>query len=180
MDNGTNINIYKTVLDLNNISRQIKITVDNISQVFVNGRYMMPAMPMNFKNPTDNTTGNPKNPEPGTVWEEVYKLPEALGIKPGDSEYYEPGELKNLDSKEEWAFDSESKTLYLYGSDNFNPNTDTVRVRILDSFLSFFKVNNVKFKNIHFFAGSFLFTEGDYLSIEDSKFTFNTDYGFKA
>ena len=29
---------------------------------------MIPAMPVNFKNPTDPTTGNPDNPEPGTVW----------------------------------------------------------------------------------------------------------------
>ena len=42
--------------------------VDNITQVFVSGRYMIPAMPMNFKNPTDPTTGNPNNPEPGTIW----------------------------------------------------------------------------------------------------------------
>ena len=36
---------------------------------------MIPAMPMNFKNPTDNTTGNPKNPEPGTVWAGIGRSP---------------------------------------------------------------------------------------------------------
>ena len=59
-------NIYKAVLDMDNISKQINKPVDNITGVFVNGRYMIPAMPMNFKNPTDNTTGNPKNREPGS------------------------------------------------------------------------------------------------------------------
>jgi len=49
-------NIYKAVLDMDNISKQINKPVDNITGVFVNGRYMIPAMPMNFKNPTDNTT----------------------------------------------------------------------------------------------------------------------------
>ena len=29
---------------------------------------MIPAMPYNFKNPTDPTIGNPNNPEPNTVW----------------------------------------------------------------------------------------------------------------
>ncbi len=51
LDNGTSISIYKTVIDFDNISKEIMTPVDNISQVFVNGRYMIPAMPMNFKNP---------------------------------------------------------------------------------------------------------------------------------
>jgi len=73
-------NIYKTVLDMDNISKQINKPVDNITGVFVNGRYMIPAMPMNFKNPTDNTTGNPKNREPGTVWAGIGKSPSKLDM----------------------------------------------------------------------------------------------------
>ncbi len=75
LDNGTTINIFKTVIDFDNITREIMKPVDNITQVFVNGRYMIPAMPMNFKNPTDPTTGNPNNPEPGTVWAGIGRSP---------------------------------------------------------------------------------------------------------
>ena len=49
MGNG----IYKAVLDLDSISSQIMTPTENIYGVFVDGRYMMPAMPINFKNPTN-------------------------------------------------------------------------------------------------------------------------------
>ena len=62
LDNETIISIYTTVVDFDNISREIKTPISSIYQLFVNDRYMIPAMPMNFKNPTDPTTGNPKNP----------------------------------------------------------------------------------------------------------------------
>ena len=68
LDNGTSISIYKTVVDFDNISKEIRTPIRSIYQLFVNDRYMIPAMPMNFKNPTDPTTGNPKNPEPNTIW----------------------------------------------------------------------------------------------------------------
>ena len=38
------LTIYKAVLDMDNISKQINKTVDNITGVFVNGRYMIPAL----------------------------------------------------------------------------------------------------------------------------------------
>ena len=159
-------NIYKTVLDMDNISKQINKTVDNITGVFVNGRYMIPAMPMNFKNPTDNTTGNPKNPEPGTVWAGIGKSPfntvsdvEAGGDEDEDAtipDYgsYVPGDLANLDNNEEWSFDAATKTLYLYPSDNNTTPSSNVRVRVRDRFLYFAYSDNIEFKNIHFFAGS--------------------------
>jgi len=77
LDNGTSINIYKTVINFDNISREIKTPISSIYQVFVNDRYMIPAMPMNFKNPTDPTTGNPKNPEPNTIWSLSQRTEEA-------------------------------------------------------------------------------------------------------
>jgi hypothetical protein len=118
---------------MDNISKQINKPVDNITGVFVNGRYMIPAMPMNFKNPTDNTTGNPKNREPGTVWAGIGKSPfkTESDVDPGEDEdaeetttvygsdgsayvnNYVPGDLANLDYPEEWAFDSGNNTLYL-------------------------------------------------------------------
>ncbi|MDP7465451.1 MAG: LamG domain-containing protein, partial [Candidatus Marinimicrobia bacterium] len=189
LDNGTSINIYKTVLSFDNISREIMTHVDNISQVFVNGRYMIPAMPMNFKNPTDPTTGNPNNPEPGTVWAGIGRSPfsypadhtDLLG-KPSwgpDSawghDWYMPGKLEHLDNPEEWAFDSANNTLYLYASDNYTPSSTNVRVRVRDRYLAFTHSDNIEFKNIHFFAGSLYFYNNSYITFEDSKFSFSTD-----
>jgi len=189
LDNGTSISIYKTVIDFDNISREIMTHVDNISQVFVNGRYMIPAMPMNFKNPTDPTTGNPNNPEPGTVWAGIGRSPfsypadhtDLLG-KPSwgpDSEWkhewYMPGKLEHLDNPEEWAFDSANKTLYLYASDNYTPTSNNVRVRVRDRFMSIGHSYNFEFKNIHFFAGSIKMVGCGHWTIEDSKFSFSTD-----
>jgi len=205
-DNYTNSdghNIYTTVLDMDNISKQINKHVDNITGVFVNGRYMIPAMPMNFKNPTDNTTGNPKNREPGTVWAGIGKSPfktesdedagEDEDEEDGDetttvygsdgSAYvnnYVPGDLSNLDYPEEWAFDSGNNTLYLYASDNYTPTSTNVRVRVRDRFLYFAYSDNIEFKNIHFFAGSVRFWESSYLTIEDSKFSFSGEMGLNG
>jgi len=197
------LTIYKAVLDMDNISKQINKPVDNITGVFVNGRYMIPAMPMNFKNPTDNTTGNPKNREPGTVWAGIGKSPfktesdedagededeededETTTVYGSDgSAYvndYVPAQLENLDFPEEWAFDSGNKTLYLYASDNYTPTSTNVRVRVRDRFLYFAYSDNIEFKNIHFFAGSVRFWESSYLTIEDSRFSFSGDMGLQG
>ncbi len=194
-DNYTNSDghtIYKTVLDMDNISKQINKTVDNITGLFVNGRYMIPAMPMNFKNPTDNTTGNPKNPEPGTVWAGIGKSPfnTVSDIDPGEDEdegatipdygSYVPGDLANLDNNEEWSFDPATKTLYLYPTDNNTTPSSNVRVRVRDRFLYFAYSDNIEFKNIHFFAGSVNFFESSYLTIEDSRFSFSGDMGLNG
>jgi len=185
LENGTTINIYKTVLDFDNISREIMKPVDNITQVFVNGRYMIPAMPMNFKNPTDPTSGNPNNPEPGTIWSGIGKspflYPEDSSQWPNEQGYswFMPGELKYLDSPEEWAFDPLNKTLYLYASDNYTPSSSNVRVRVRGRVLNFRAAYNFMLKNLHFFAGSFQIDGSSYWTIEDSKFSFSADMGLQ-
>ncbi len=185
LDNGTTINIYKTVINFDNITREIMTPVDNITQVFVNGRYMIPAMPLNFKNPTDPTTGNPMNPEPGTVWADLgrspFRYPEYdNGTWHLGRDWYMPAQLENLDFPEEWAFDSGNKTLYLYASDNYTPTSTNVRVRVRDRYLTFTHSDNIEFKNIHFFAGSFYFYNSSYITFEDSKFSFNSDMGLRS
>jgi hypothetical protein len=151
--------------------------VDNITQVFVNGRYMIPAMPMNFKNPTDPTTGTPRNPEPGTIWEGIGSSP-FITSPEGITWTYMPGKLENLDYPEEWAFDSQSKTLYLYASDNYTPTSTNVRVRVRDRVLTFDGAHNFEFKNIDFFAGSVKFQgSSSHWTIEDSKFSFSSEVG---
>ena len=187
LDNGTSISIYKTVIDFDNISKEIMTPVDNISQVFVNGRYMIPAMPMNFKNPTDPTTGNPNNPEPGTVWAKIGRSPFSYPASDtqtwgpdadprfGNHDWYVPAKLEHLDYPEEWAFDPSNKTLYLYASDNYTPTSNNVRVRVRDRFMSIAHAHNIEFKNIHFFAGSIRMRSNQFWTIEDSKFSFSTD-----
>jgi len=204
LDNGTSISIYKTVVDFDNISKEIRTPIRSIYQVFVNDRYMIPAMPMNFKNPTDNTTGNPQNPEPNTIWSLSKKTEEEKTIEEveGDnSSFYDnatkapwgfdkeigflvpnevtyvPGSLEFLDAPEEWAFDSDNKTLYLYASDNFTPNSTNVRVRVRDRFLNIRESSNIKFKNIDFSAGSINLRGSKYFTLEDCKFSFSSDMG---
>jgi len=192
LDNGTIINIYKTVINFDNITREIMKPVDNITQVFVNGRYMIPAMPMNFKNPTDNTTGTPRNPEPGTVWAGIGRSPflypaddsKTWGAdadpRYGNYEHYFPGKLNNLDYPEEWAFDPQSNTLYLYASDNYTPTSTNVRVRVRDRVLTFRSAYNFEFKNIDFFAGSIGLEGSSYWTFENSKFSFSADMGLRG
>jgi len=184
LDNGTSISIYKTVIDFDNITKEIMKPVDNISQVFVNGRYMIPAMPMNFKNPTDPTTGNPNNPEPGTVWAGIGRSPFSYSANDTSSwgpksqwghDWYMPGGLEHLDNPEEWAFDSANNTLYLYASDNYTPSSTNVRVRIRDRIMNFDAAYNFAIKNVHFFAGSVRTGGSSYWTIEDSKFSFSSD-----
>ena len=139
--------IYKAVLDLDSISDQIKTPVNSIHSVFVDGRYMIPAMPTNFKNPTDPTTGNPKNPEPGTVWEKKLQSP-TVSPQNVDPLGYMPGNIAYLDTLEEWSFNPDNNTLYLYASNNYIPTSTNVRVRVRDKFLSFQAADNIEFRKI--------------------------------
>jgi len=204
LDNGTSINIFKTVINFDNISREIKTPISSIYQLFVNDRYMIPAMPMNFKNPTDKTTGNPQNPEPNTIWslskkteeektiEEVeddnssyfdnatkapWGFDKEIGFLVPNKVSYVPRSLEFLDAPEEWAFDSDNKTLYLYASDNFTPNSTNVRIRVRDRFLNIRESSNITFKNIDFFAGSINLRGSKYFTLEDCKFSFSSDMG---
>ena len=134
---------------------------------------MIPALPMNIKNPTDPTKGNYHNPEPGTIWSWQKETDPA--ISPDNSSNWLVADPSNLDSLEEWAFDNESKKLYLYASENFIPSQTNVRVRIRDRFVSINESEKITIKNIHFFAGSLELIDSDYLTIEDSKFSFSSD-----
>jgi len=210
-DNGTSISIYKTVVDFDNISKEIRTPIRRIYQLFVNDRYMIPAMPMNFKNPTDPTTGNPKNPEPNTIWSLWKRTEEAAIVQVDDEDTideenidnstmydnatmlaqsispsgrpsskggpYVPGSLEFFDGVEEWAFDNYTKTLYLYASDNFTPNSTNVRIRVRDRFVNIRNSENITFKNIDFFAGSITIRGTKHFTLENCRFSFNSDMG---
>ena len=98
-----------------------------------------------------------------------------VAISPDNNSNWLVADPSNLDSLEEWAFDNESKKLYLYASDNFIPSQTNVRVRIRDRFVSINESDKITLKNIHFFAGSLELIDSDYLTIEDSRFSFSSD-----
>ena len=92
-------------------------------------------------------------------------------------ESYIPGDLAYLDAPEEWAFDQDTETIYLYPSEDYIPNEINVRIRVRDRFVNIHNSDRLTFKNIHFYAGSVNFKDTDYLTVEDSKFSFSIDMG---
>jgi len=214
LDNGTIISIYKTVVDFEKISKEVRTPIRRIYQLFVNDRYMIPAMPMNFKNPTDPTTGNPNNPEPNTVWslskrieeEEIAEIEdednesqtseegidnstlydnasmEDMGFvlhprgRPGTlGGKYVPGSREFFDGVEEWAFDNNTRTIYLYASDNFTPNSTNVRIRVRDRIMNLRIAENITFKNIDFFAGNINIDGVWRFTLENCRFSYSAD-----
>ncbi len=161
--------IYKTVIDFDSLSYNNLFPVDSIYSVFVNDRYMIMSMPVNFKNPTDPTTGNPQNPEPGTLFSLKIQSPLIYDLG------YQPGTLADLDTLEEWSFDPSTSTLYLYPSPGYIPTPTNVRVRIGTVMLAFQDCDSLQFKNLHFYSGSLTGYACDHFTIEDSKFSFSVD-----
>ena len=161
--------IYKTVIDFDSLSYNNLFPVDSIYSVFVNDRYMIMSMPVNFKNPTDPTTGNPQNPEPGTLFSLKIQSPLIYDLG------YQPGTLADLDTLEEWSFDPSTSTLYLYPSPGYIPTPTNVRVRIGTVMLAFQDCDSLQFKNLHFYSGSLKGYACDHFTIEDSKFSFSVD-----
>ena len=162
--------IYKTVIDFDLLSSAYGIRTDSVYTVFVNDRYMMMSMPVNFKNPTDPINGDPKYAAPGTIGTLKIKSP----LHHLD-EGYQPGELANLDTLEEWSFDPETSTLYLYPSPGNIPTSNNVRIRTREMLVEIIKSDLMEFRNLHFFSGPLFATDSDYLTVEDSKFSFSSD-----
>ena len=215
LDNGSSISIYKTVVDFDKISKEVGTPIRRFYQLFVNDRYMIPAMPYNFKNPTDPTIGNPNNPEPNTVWS-LSKRPEQAEIPEVEDEdnetqtlaaeapdnstlndnatladsgfvlhpkgrpgkfggRYFPGSMGFFDGVEEWAFDNNTRTIYLYASDNFIPNSTNVRIRVRDRIMNLRIADYITFKNIDFFAGNMNIDGVHRLTFENCRFSHSTD-----
>ncbi len=214
-DNGTSISIYKTVVDFDKISREVRTPIRRIYGLFVNDRYMIPAMPYNFKNPTDPTIGNPNNPEPNTVWSMstrpvLAEIPEVedednetqvlAAEEPDNSSLYDnetladigfikhpggrpgkhggkyfPGSMEFFDGVEEWAFDNNTRTISLYASDNFTPNSTNVRIRVRDRIMNLRIADYITFKNIDFFAGNMNIDGAWRLTFENCRFSHSTD-----
>ena len=161
--------VYKAVLDMGAISKKAKTFIDTIYGVFVDDRYMIPAMPTNFKNPTDPTTGNKDNPEPNTVWAKSDGAPYTGGSIRFNYKY-QVGQIANLDTLEEWAFEKNSNTLYIYPGQKI-PNETNVRVRIRTHTLNLHHSDNLIFDNLHFYSSAFFSRHGSYITIKNSKFS---------
>jgi len=167
---------YIAEVDMNDISKRAGIKVEDIYGLWVDDRYMIPAMPINFKNPTDSTTGVQNNPEPGTVWALNLTAPYEYFDMVQDE--YTVGDLDNLDGLEEWSFDKDNSRLYLIPGNNI-PDSTNARVRIRTNILSFEYSDNFEFKNIDFLAGTFLFHRCSFITMEDMSFLHSWESGLR-
>ena len=179
--------IYKTVIDFDLLSNRYGIRTDSVYSVFVDDRYMMMSMPLNFKNPTESINGDPKGIDdnsPASIYKygiSKYKnvihspVPKTFGTEVSYDLGYRGGELAFLDTLEEWSFDPGTGTLYLYPSDGFIPDKNNVRIRTKDGLFYIRDSDHMEVRNLHFYSGPLHAYDCDYLTVEDSKFSFSTD-----
>ena len=179
--------IYKTVIDFDSLSYNQLIRVDSVYSVFVNDRYMIMAMPVNFKNPTDSINGDPRaidDNSPASIYKYgVNKylnaihspVPKTYGSETSYDLGYRGGELAFLDTLEEWSFDPGTGTLYLYPSVGFIPNKNNVRIRTKVGLIGMRESDNMEVRNLHIYSGPLSAYDCDYLTVENSKFSFSTD-----
>ena len=166
--------VYTAQVDLFDISERAGIQVEDIYGLWVDDRYMIPAMPINFSNPTDPTTSTQNNPESGTVFDLHLTTPYYF-YSPG-YDTYTVGDINNLDGLEEWSFDKENNVLYLIAGDNI-PNDTNVRVRIRKNILNLQYSDNLEFKNLDFFAGTINIYQGSFILFEDLDFSHSWEVG---
>ena len=162
--------VYKASLDMGQISKRANTKIDTIYGVFVNNRYMIPAMPVNFKNPTDLTYGNKDNPEPNTVFSEDLGAPQWRD--------YEPGDLNNLDTLEEYGFDKNTNTLYVYAGNEI-PDSTNVRVRVRTYSLYLHNSDNITFNNFHFRSGAVFTRDASFIIFKNSTFSHSWEVGLR-
>ena len=163
--------VYKASLDMGQISKRANTKIDTIYGVFVNNRYMIPAMPVNFKNPTDLTYGNKDNPEPNSVFSvDLGGAPQWGG--------YEPGDLNNLDTLEEYGFDKNTNTLYVYAGNEI-PDSTNVRVRVRTYSLYLHNSDNITFNNFHFRSGAVFTRDASFIIFKNSTFSHSWEVGLR-
>jgi len=169
---------YEASVDMNQLSTAAGAKVENIYALWVDNRYMIPAMPVNFTNPTDVSTSTQNNREIGTVFglnlTSPYYLPGEHTLEMQDE--YIVGDIDNLDAKEEWSYDEVNKKLYLIPGDKI-PDSVNVRVRVRTKIVNMEFSDNLEFHNLHFFAGSFDFLRASYILFEGSKFSHSWEAG---
>ena len=165
---------YEASVDMNQLSNAAGAKVEDIYALWVDDRYMIPAMPVNFTNPTDVSTSTQNNPEIGTVFEKNLTAPYVYSHMVQDE--YIVGDINNLDAIEEWSFDEANKKLYLIPGENI-PDSSNVRVRVRTKIVNIEFSDHLEFRNLHFFAGAFKFFQASYILLEDSKFSHSWEAG---
>ena len=166
--------VYEATVDMTQLSNYVGGKVENIYGLWIDDRYMIPAMPVNFTNPTDITTGTQNNPETGTVFEQNLTAPYQYVHMVQDS--YIVGNIDNMDASEEWSFDNVQNKLSLIAGDKI-PNSSNVRVRVRTKIVNIEFSDNLEFRDIHFFAGTFKFFQASYILLEDSIFSHSWEAG---
>jgi len=144
--------VFRAILDSAVIANEIQRPFRDVYGVWINDRYQIPAVSPNIKNPTDPSYGGPNDHVPGTFWE-VDAVQSDLQYYP-DREDSGLGRLALLDTLEEWAFDPQNETLYIYADERYLPTSTNVRVRVLHRMLNIQYATNLEFRNINFFGGS--------------------------
>ena len=165
---------YEASVDMYQLSSSANAKVEDIHGLWVDERYMIPAMPVNFTNPTDVSISTQNNPEIGTIFEKTLTAPYEYPGMVQDT--YIVGDINNLDAAEEWSFDKVNKKLYLMPGNKI-PDTTNVRVRVRTKLLNFEFSDNLEFKNLHLFAGSFSFLKCSFILLENSKFSHSWEVG---
>ena len=171
--------VFRAYLDSTAIANAARRPFPRPWNLFVSGRYMIPALEVNMKNPIDpEENGGPFDDIPGTFWKKLIHNPGARGITPGT-------DLALLDTLEEWAYDTSTHFLYLYADERFLPTSTNVRIAPVREIMNFSHVSNLAIRNIDFFGGTARFSFSLNLVIENCNFTncginsgFGSGYGY--
>ncbi len=169
--------VFRAILDSAAIANEIQRPFKDVYGVWIDDRYQIPAVSPNIKNPTDPSYGGPNDHVPGTYWEvdvvqsemQDWNINREFGL----------ARLDLLDTLEEWAFDPQNETLYIYADERYLPTSTNVRVRVLHRMLNIQYATNLEFRNINFFGGS-IELHGINVLVEDCNFAYLHDITLPA
>ena len=169
--------IFRAILDSAKIAESIQRPFRDVYGLWIGGRYQIPSVTPNIKNPTDPSYGGPNDQVPGTFWE--------VDIVQADVQNWDVNRgnglarLDFLDTLEEWAFDPDQEMLYIYPDERFLPTSTNVRIRVLHKMMSIRYMANVEFRNLKFFGGA-VEIEGLNVLFEDCEFEYLHDITLPA
>ena len=172
--NHNGILIYRTVVDSASIADYMGEEYRGIWQLFLNDRMMIPAQVINLKNPTDPTTGTASNPEVNTYWEAGGDFIGTDGIYPTNTS----NRLEDIDSPQEWCYNSFTREIYFYPPDGLSPNGREIRGRVRDRVLNIGdkgkKTTHIIIEGIEIFASALWMYYANNISFLDCRFAFST------
>lgn len=84
-----------------------------------------------------------------------------------EGHYYLEGKLELLDSENEWFFDTQTKTVYLWAPNGADPNTLTVKGKVQTYGLTVRNSSHIVFKNIDFFATAYTVISSHDITFDD-------------